>query len=67
MLTYKHRLPWITNSLRKHINKKNQLYEKGNDIKYNNAYNHIRSKHRYKKNSERHIGTTLNQSAVIYQ
>jgi hypothetical protein len=32
MLTYKHRLPWITNSLRKHINKKNQLYEKGNDI-----------------------------------
>ena len=25
MLTYKHRLPWLTNSLRKHINKKNQL------------------------------------------
>jgi hypothetical protein len=38
MLTYKHRLPWITNSLRKLISKKNKLYKKRNDTKYSNAY-----------------------------
>jgi hypothetical protein len=28
MLTYKHRLPWVHNKLRKMINKKNKLYYK---------------------------------------
>ena len=64
MLTYKHRLPWVTNSLRKLINKKIKLYKKRNDII---VIPIKRSKHRYKKNSEGHIGTTLNQSYVIYQ
>ena len=34
MLTYKHRLPWITNSLRKLINKKNRLYKKRKDSNF---------------------------------
>ena len=28
MITYKHRLPWVTNNLRKLINKKNKAYNK---------------------------------------
>jgi hypothetical protein len=32
ILTYKHRLPWITNSLRKFINKKHKLYKKRNVV-----------------------------------
>ena len=44
MLTYKHRLPWITNSLRKLINKQNKLYKKRNDIKYSNSYKKIKTK-----------------------
>ena len=28
MITYKHRLPWVTNSVRKLINKKNKAYNK---------------------------------------
>ena len=43
MLTYKHRLPWITNSLRKLVNKKNKLYKKRNDIKYSNAYKKMKT------------------------
>ena len=43
MFTYKHRLPWITNSLGKLINKKNKLHEKRNDIKYSNAYKKIKT------------------------
>ena len=38
MLTYKHRLPWVHNKLRKMINKKNKLYfkmKKDKNIKRN--------------------------------
>ena len=39
MLTYKHRLPWIHNKLRKMINKKNKLYFKmKKDKKYKEKY-----------------------------
>jgi hypothetical protein len=65
MLTYKHRLPWITNSLRKLISKKKNCIK--NVMILNIVMLIKRSKHRYNKNSERHIGTTLNQSSVIYQ
>ena len=36
MITYKHRLPWVTNSLRKLINRKNKAYSnrKNNPTKY---------------------------------
>ena len=28
MITYKHRLPWVTNNVRKLVNKKNKAYNK---------------------------------------
>ena len=64
MLSYKHRLPWITNSLRRFINKKHKLYKKRNDTKYSNAYKKIKTQ---VQKEQREIGTTLNQSSVIYQ
>ena len=44
MLTYKHRLPWINNSLRKLINKKNRLYyKKRKDSNHTSQYKKLKA------------------------
>ena len=43
MLTYKHRLPWVNNNLRKMINRKNKLYFKmKKDIKLRDKYKKLK-------------------------
>jgi len=57
MLTYKHRLPWVHNKLRKMINKKNKLYFKmTKDKKYKEKYKQV--KHQVQK-EQRHAYNTL--------
>ena len=55
MITYKHRLPWVTNELRKLINKKNRAYSKRKENKKNSK----NSRRSYKKKSEQLTGNTL--------
>ena len=56
MLTYKHRLPWIHNKLKKMINKKNKLYFKmKKDKKYKEKYREL--KHQVQK-EQRHTYNT---------
>jgi hypothetical protein len=51
MITYKHRLPWVTNNVRKLIDKKNKAYNKRktNPTIYRHSYT------RFKNNYEKHI------------
>ena len=51
MITYKHRLPWVTNNVRKLINKKNKAYNKRKTIQRNIRHSNTR----FKKNYEKHI------------
>jgi hypothetical protein len=63
MLTYKHRLPWIHNKLRKMINKKNKLYFKmKKDKKYKEKYKHL--KHQVQK-EQRHVYNTYIEKLIL--
>lgn len=43
ILRNKHRLPWITDKLRREINKKNKLFKKRKDIKYTDKYKKMKA------------------------
>ena len=63
MLTYKHRLPWIHNKLRKMINKKNKLYFKmKKDKKYKEKYKEL--KHQVQK-EQRHAYNTYIEILIL--
>ena len=63
MLTYKHRLPWIHNKLRKMINKKNKLYFKmKKDKKYKEKYKRL--KHQVQK-EQRHAYNTYIEKIIL--
>ena len=63
MLTYKHRLPWIHNKLRKMINKKNKLYFKmKKDKKYKEKYKQL--KHQVQE-EQRHAYNTYIEKLIL--
>ena len=63
MITYKHRLPWVTNNVRKLINKKNKAYNKRktNPVKYKTLKHQVQ-----KKNYEKHIMIILKKLYVTF-
>ena len=63
MLTYKHRLPWVHNKLRKMINKKNKLYFKmKKDKQYKEIYKQL--KHQVQK-EQRHAYNTYIEKLIL--
>ena len=63
MLTYKHRLPWVHNKLRKMINKKNKSYFKmKKDKKYKEKYKQL--KHQVQK-EQRHAYNTYIDKFIL--